>query len=418
MTLGPKALLVAACAVFVVTNGILAQEVTPVAPEATTAPEAAQPVPDREPVDTVQFSVSLQGDYLDNRDTSEADKESTFDFYVRPRLDLVGNWERSMADLYYAPALRYRTDPSDLQNDSELYHDLGLLLRHDLNPSLRLRLSENFNFTDDPSVSQDGDTLRRSDSFFLNRVAGGATYQFNPRTDADVSAFYSIKRYDEELVADESDEDRLGGDVAARRQVTRNLTALAMVGMRDYDFESAVADRGSTVLMAGVGLDDVLSPNLRLGARAGWQTADYGDSTIDSEDLPYLNAHVLGAPGGGRTRLRGEATYQLRDSDVYPFVTQEATDFYGGVEYDVTELVTLGLNGTYRISQYDEDTIPAGAPRVEGGDETTILARAQVSLELSDNTLLSLEQRYEDVSSDVDTSYDANTTSIMLTQKF
>ena len=371
--------------------------------------------------DAINLGLSLRGDYTDNRDATETDtetdKESTFDFYVTPRIDVFLDSERTTLNFFYEPSLRYRENPIDIQNDVELLHDLGLNLKMDASERTHLRLLEKLDFQDDPSIEEGGSTVRDNRSYILNRVELGLRQDINPLTHADVLARNTLKRYDDDDVADESDEDRNQAELLLWRQVTRSLAVHGMGGISLYSYESALGiDRDFDVMMGSAGAEMVFSPQVRGGLDVGAQSVSYSDDTLDSEVFPYALADITLAPQPA-FRIHGSLGHGVRDADVYPFASQEYTEFRGGVEVDTSAIVTVGVDGTYRVSTYSEDTLPAGAPlpaKDSDGDETTTVVTGHVAWKLKETAQLRLRQMYEDISSDVAESFQKNTSSVEL----
>lgn len=396
-------------------HAVLAAEPSPVA-----ATEAVQAQPNPEAgTEPVQLGLSLRGDYTDNRDATESDKESTFDFYVTPRIDVFADTDRSTLAFFYEPSLRYRENPSDIQNDVELLHNLGVNAYHAMSDQTKLRLLELFNYQDDPSIDSDGSPVRDNRTYYLNRLEAGVRHDFSTLTSGDVFGRYTLKRYEDDEASEESDEDRVEGHGLLRRQLSRNMAIRAGGGISLYGYDSAVGiDRDFDVLLGSLGLDKAFSPQVRGGLDVGAQAVEYSDDTIDSEVFPYARADITISPTPA-FRLRGVLGHGVRESDVYPFASQEYTEFNGGAEVDASKIVTLGLNTTYRVSTYDETERPAGAPAPlpgasDSGDETTTVVSGNVAWALRDAARLLARQTYEDVDSDVEDSYQKNTTSVEL----
>jgi len=102
----------------------------------------------------LRFSVKVEAEFTDNRDSAaDGDEESNFDVFVVPRVDAKVSGDRTTANAYYMPALRYRGDPNEDQDSTALHHHLGLELGHDASPRVKLGLHDRFIFTGlvDPS---------------------------------------------------------------------------------------------------------------------------------------------------------------------------------------------------------------------------------------------------------------------------
>lgn len=377
--------------------------------------QAGAAEPGAEPAGPMDLGVSFRAEYTDNRDASEIEEENT-DFYVTPRIHFYARTERALYDLHYAPSFRYRTDPAESENDNELLHDLGVRVDFDASERTKLRLIEKFDYQDDPSV--ESGAVRRSDrSYIRNRIEAGAVHELNRWTFGDVMGAYEFKSYDEQAVADESDEDRAEARVTLTRWVTKQ-TALHGIGSYSmYGYESTRdIDRDVDVALGAVGAEKVFSPELRAGLEVGAQAVEYSDGELDSEIFPYgkLTATLSPTPA---SRLNGTLTHGVRDSDVFPFASQEYSELRLAAEVDPTSPLSLGLSLTLRESEYNEDSLPvsgAGAPLTTEGDETTTAVSAYAEWTLTDAARLVIRQTYEDVDSDVDVSFTKNTSGLEL----
>jgi len=385
----------------------------------TVAQEEAQ----EEMYKPVTFSLTVRGDYTDNRDSVHEDnKEETFNFYITPRISVDLDWERAFLELYYAPSWRYRTDPSDIQNRDEFYHDLGVSGEMSLAPGLTIRASEKFDLTDDPSIDEGGTFVRRDQSYFLNRADAGVNYEMSETWNVDVSVHHMLKEYDEEDVAEDSDEDLTRVTAVLMNQLTPKLSAFAMGRYALYGFEPAQGfERDFDSILLAVGVDSVVNPGLRIGVTAGAQMQDYDDSRVDDDDVAYGNVFISGKLNPDN-RLRLDVTHGVRDADAYPFAAQEYTDTR--LRWDWRFLPRIGFYayGVYRFSDYDlafYDFIADQELAVAlGGDEETRIVEAGFNYKINRNTWVSIAQRNEDVDSDVAEEYTKNTTKFILGREF
>jgi len=390
-----------------------------------TVPVSAQegePGADRK-ADPIRFSLGLRADWTDNRDAIETRNESTWDLYIQPRVDAVIEGERSLLDFFYVPSFRYRTDPSDIQNDTEWHHDLGLVAKHSPSPRVNLRLNEKFDYTDDPSVQATGSTVRRDRTFLLNRAEGGLNYEINRKTTADFFARNIIKRYDEEVVATESDEDRTDLRFVAWRQVARTLALTATARYSMFAYESRIGiQRDFDSVVGALGIDKVISKNLRGSLMGGVQAQEYDDAGLDSDTTPYVEARLT-CTTSPATRIFAIASHGTRDADVFPYASQEFTQGSLELEWDPSARITLGLIGLYRVGDYAEEATPSSAPALafaedRTGEENTLVGEGRIKYKILANSYIKLSHKYEDVDSDVSESYSVNTTSLVLSRQF
>lgn len=370
--------------------------------------------------DIWKLSASVIGEGTDNRD-STVEKESNFDLFLRVRLDLNMDWDVDMLDIYYAPAYRYRSDPSYLQNDTELQHDLGIIGRRDLG-NVDLRLNESFNYTDDPSVQQSGSTLRRDSSYAMNNFMAGVRVLMTEVSDVDLSVRNMIKRYDDEARALESDEDSTGAELSMWRRMEATLAGYIMAGMDVFDYDHTAGDRGFDDVYAGIGLEKSFSRDLKGGVRAGYKSISYNDSTIEDDSSPFIQGTLV-TEMTAVSRVTGAIGYTLRDADVYPFSSQEATSFSVQWDWDTTPLLGIGVYVLYAIGNYDAATVPESidaTTAVVDGDERTFVMQGQVNYKINEMTSVMLSQRFEDVDADITgaTSFSRNATRLGLSRQF
>lgn len=393
----------------------------------------------------LDFSIKLELESTDNRDSApDGLEESNTDFMVKPRVDAIFEMERAFLDFYYEPTLRFRSDARVDQNDEEFLHDLGINLRHSLTPRLTLKLGENFNVTDDPSIEEGGTTLRRDSSFTMNRVTGAVTYDISRMARIEASAQHRTKSYDESEL-EYLDEESSAGGFAVYRAISRTVTILGEVRMEDFAYEDTLVgenmltgggslDRGFSSASYGVGLENEFRSNCRASLRAGITQFEYEDDTIDSESSPYFEG-LLSLAAVPSTRFTASVTHRLRDSDVFPFASQKYTDVSAGIEVDASEKVTFDVSAVHRLSEYEEDSLPAGrraqlaavnevltiyggSINRPSGDETAVIVTAGVTFDISDNTTLKFAQQFEDEDSDVSTSFSRNATRASLVRSF
>ncbi len=374
----------------------------------------------RKMVGPFKVSGSVGAEVTDNRD-ADTSEESNTDYFVRPRLDALFEKERLMLDLYYEPSYRYRTNPSDTQNDTELFHDLGLNTRIKLTKQIQPWVHDKFTYTDDPEVTEEGATLRRDASFMRNQVDAGLTYAFSTRANVDLSGKHMAKRYEDDEVARQSDETQVGGAFTSWRRITRTLGIIAGVRSTSYDYEAVEGfDRGFNVLVGSVGIEKVFSSQLRGGATAGYGQASYEEDDMGNRNFPYLNVHVSGkhAPF---SKIDCWASHRIMESDVYPFASQENSDVGVHLQVDTPANVILGFSTRYAVGRYEREFLPdAAASQVEAteGDERVMALSGTLGYRLRHDMSLKFRQIYEDIDSDVDISYSKNTSRIVLTKDF
>jgi len=370
----------------------------------------AQQEEKRDPFD---FSIGVRVEATDNRDSSEVNEEDNVDIFVYPEFAFFVTSDQSSLDVYYRPSYRYRSDPGVLQNEDEIFHDFTLHADHEATANTKLRLNNIFTYTDDPSISE-GAIFRRNATYIRNAIEAGVMHAFTPLTKADLSGLYDIKRYDDGEVADESDQDEYRVTLLGTRQVSRTAQIRAQGMFRHYEQDSSIGViRDFDVARVAGGFEKVFSPEFVTIVDVGADFVEYDDASLDSETFPYVGIDGRYSPNPG-FRISGFLDHGVRNSDVFPFASQEFTEFKIDLEHDTTPTVTLGLRGTARLSKYDLESRPSSAPPpapglAADGDEDTLVLDADATVALSDTARIKVLYRIEDIDSEVARSFTKNT---------
>jgi len=362
----------------------------------------------------VRFSVDLREEYTDNRDAVERNAEGTFDTYLTPRIAVGFDLQPTILDFRYEPALRWRSDPSPFENEFMVLHDVGLKLQ--LRPAqvFTLRAGDDFYYTDDPKVEEDGAIVRGDRSYYLNRPEVGVNWKFTRQSELDFYARYSTKRYDAEDAAQLFDEDKLDTGVTYFQRLVPRF-GLKLVGRyNDYGYKDFGGySRDFAVLMGGLGAEYAVTRQTRAGAIVGWENVEYDDDRFASENGPYGELTFRGAllPV---LRVEGAIAHGFRDSDGDPqrsvSPSQEYSQFLARLEWDASDMLTLGGGATYRLGNYDVDTKwpMAGV----SGDENVLVAGVDASIKVAPHMRVKASYKFENVDSDVRESYTKNTAAV------
>ena len=362
-----------------------------------------------------QLSVLTGAHWTDNRDSRPNEfAEDTFDLRIAPRIAYHGlATETSRTDLYWAPGYRYRTDPSPSQNEGEWYHDLGIDLQRQLSHRLTIVFTEHFNYTDDPAISESGDTIRQDGTFIYNNIYGSAHIRIVKNSQIRISARHRMKDYDEQEVADRSNEEILDANIGYWHAINRRQYLLADVTFQDVDFDTTFdLDRGYGSIAYGVGYEHTLSDRLSATLRAGIRDVDYNDEGTPDNDDPYLT--LVGSYNVAEDlRLTGSLYVETREADVFPFSSQDFTGVTLRADKVFNSKFRGYLLGQFRNGEYGEESVPADTPdeaflMEREGDETTVVFRGNGTWMINPGQELGIYYQYEDTESDVDESYERN----------
>jgi hypothetical protein len=368
--------------------------------------------------DLVRLSVSTLARPTDNRDSVAEDETDNVDYYIRPKLELVYETESSSLDVHYIPAFRFRTEPGDDQDETTWEHDFGLSASRAVSSRLRLRLNGAVVVQDDPAIEEGGIRMRGDQSYVRSVVKAGVNVDVMKYSNLDIFVDNRIKRYDDDVIARFSDEDSTKFAVAHRHQMTTTLRSLLTGSYSLYSYHSdAALERDFTSGMAAIGLENSFTPNVVGSIAVGSQTREYEDDGLDSDTSPYVNASLEGLLGED-TRVGGSFGMGVRDSDAYPFSSQEYSELRAFMDASLSAKLKLRVSATYRVSTYDIDSVPtvetvttdasAITPDViseSSADETTVVGDAQLTYVASENATIFVGFRVEDIDSDVGQSY-------------
>ncbi|MDI6774147.1 MAG: outer membrane beta-barrel protein [Verrucomicrobiota bacterium] len=375
----------------------------------------------------VKLSINVAGEYTDNRDSTE-EGEDNFDFFLTPKIkaQFRAVQDRTVLSLFYAPSYRRRTDPSDIQNETEFQHDLGIEFKHKLQERWSLRATERFNLTDDPVVVDQGLTLRRDCSFTLNRAELETAYRIASGMDLSLLGQHWLKRYEEAAVAQESDEESFNGRLRIWQAILRDFGVLLDVTVEKWDYDSARGlDRDFTAWAGGIGLEKLIGAALKGSLQTGWKTLEYGDSELGGASAPYLQGRLRFSAPSEQIVFTVDGSYMLRDSDIYPYASQEYTGLGLNVEWRPVSRWEFGVGYAYRRGEYDVDMAPVehtdpAYVRPGNGSEDVYSGNGSVAFNFDEQTSIRLVQSYEDRDTDLVAAwpYTRNATRMTFSKQF
>lgn len=358
---------------------------------------------------SIVYSVGTSVEMTDNRDASENDEVDNIDVFLKPSIEFNADGRVSTFSFEYVPSLRYRTDPGDNQDETDILHDLELKWRYQLSRRARLRFSDRFRIEENPQVEEGGAIVRADTSYTLNNARLGLNYDLGDYSNLDFLLSNMLRRYDEDAIATTSDKDMTGLRLQHRMSLSDTLRTLLTGGFQMYGYEDSAlyGSRDFTSFIGAVGLEKLLTPNVIGSLSVGYQSRDYDNANLDGDGSAYFKGDISGLVNPD-LRIGSVIEYGLRDSDAFPYASQEYTDFRGYADMRLAANTSLVLAGTYRLSTYDE----ALAYGLSGGDEDVIVLDAQLKYALTEQASVMVGQRFEDISADatVGSSYTRNTT--------
>jgi len=360
-----------------------------------------------------RFSVGASAEWTDNRDAVELNKQDNIDYRISPRLDYVYSGEASGVNLYYEPSLRYRTEPGDTSDDTMWEQDFGLNATHKLSERSRLKLYENFKYTDDPQIENGGAVVRGNHTYSANTVKGVFNTDLLRYSNLDLAVLNRFKSYEDDIIAKTSDEGSTSFDAAHRYQINQTLRSVLGASYLMYTYDNSLS-RDFNSIIAKVGVENAFTPTTLGVLTAGLQTRDYDDADMKADEEPYFMASLENKAGGDLT-IGATIEHGVRDTDAFPFSSQVYSEVRGFGHMNVAPEIVLSALLVYRESEYDEDSIPAGARDdfftggETSGDETTLIGDLNLAFNMIHNVSMFVGYRYENVDSDVAQTYSKNT---------
>lgn len=392
--------------------------------------------------ENLQFRLSAYWDYTDNRDsadkyddaeTEEDLKQSTSDFGITPDIGWIQRWSRDILELSYAPTWRYRENPAENQNEEEWQHRAYVGWEHASARRLSLRADNTLYYGDDPAIYEPGGEILRNDkSYYWNRTALGFNYELSRNATADFQTDYMFKRYDEEEEATASDEDRFTGLLRLERLQNRGLY---LSGFGRYILSSRddlarqtpageiMLERGLSAVAAGVGGRKVFSKYVQAQLDLGYEFVSYDSADVDNNSAPLIDFRLINTPNEKHT-LTFDVLYAILDAYRFPYSSQDHFHVFVGWDWEILDDLSYGLSCEYRIENYEADRlgtdVPMGALEeiVEDGNVYSLFVRTYLKYDLPYDVDLMLSYSYEDVDSDVSSTYTRNNVRLTAGKKF
>jgi hypothetical protein len=354
------------------------------------------------------FSAGVGVQANDNRDGTKDDKESNIDIIADLRGDLrLQDGERTIFNLFLAPSVKWHSDPrtvedGDPRNDRELYGAVGVDLRHMVTPRVNIDLADTATYTDDPDITTGGTSVRQNANYLLNSARMGVRAEVAPKVGVGLTGESIIKRYDEDVVAQEQDEDIMKADAQLQYLMGAGVNVFGLIGVSDFNNESTVRDRGSFVMTYALGAEKVFSPDFTGKVMGGYQTAEYNEDDLESLDSPYGSAEVT-LRAASPTRIRLGGLYGFYAPYVQPYSVQTLMSGWAAVDHDVTSRLMVTLQGQYSDGNYDEE-----GEALPGGSDKLATATLRGNFKLDRVWAITGGYTYENWDSEVRESFDRN----------
>ena len=410
----------------------------------------------------VSFALKGGVTYTDNRDDIEdgalragvpMKKEDQWSFYIAPVIAFHHEVTDSVEfDASYSPVYHWYDNCRPGSEKSKLEHALRADLKLMLSPITTLKVGERFWFSGqkdyfygegynyDPTRPN-----RLGNDYYENRLNASLKQELSEGGDyAKVSGRWRIKRYDDDELADSSDEDEYGARLDLMRVHSKHFTYGLFADYTSWDRCTDASQYQDMKLELGVDYatfgaqatwDFYGNGDTYLYGSAGWTRAWYEADDMDDTDAPAMQLEMR-LFQTKPTQLLAGIRYGRDFSDIYPFSSQLDLASYIALTQYVGADRDLWLNASLELRnrQYDvEDDLDPTAYRygyvealkqANGGktefDRDSVYVRLAANYRVNDWLATSAFYSYEKIDSDekIGTSYDENVFGLSATLKY
>lgn len=409
--------------------------------------------------DAWRLSLTVFAEFGDNRDSvpdhysENVDeryrykKEDDIKYGVQPRISYASRFSDAHSyKLEYSPIYHYWKNPRVGKDRSEFSHMAYAEFRWAADARNEFLLRDSFKYIlndrwtlDDEAVERtpitDKKHVEHEQEHYDNTVHLGWKHQLSSRTSIDLDGFWNTIRYDDEELADNSDEDKIGATLKLHRATSAQLQYGIFFRFLAWDDEDSVwtsqngryfvekVERGIQTYTVGLSGTYRWDERLTFNASYGWEWVDYESDSVDDRDFPGdLN---LSATYALALRTRGTFgfRYYVSESWVYPYASQDLFSFYATLQHAFTHHLTGTVRAEYKVAEYDLKYVPDQARtetfvKKHDGDKTDIYVEVALNYRWSQAFNVNVAYGYEDVDSDVSNSYSENTFRIRATYDF
>jgi len=317
----------------------------------------------------IHVSVSVQGGYDDNVNTTAIDAQGSAFVNATLLLDMKMGSPRTTVDLSTTTGFNYFFDNADTQYEPNL--NLTLTLQHKASPRLIFDVSVYFSYQTEPNFQAGLGTNRRNGNYFFTQDRLEATYLWLPRFATRTSYNFTAVKYDNIStgIFEDRIEQNFGNEFRFLAWPTTNLVMEYRFMVVNYAHEGEIIfppvfdqfgnkispavrlQRDSTTQFLLGGFDQAFSPRLSGSFRGGAEFRDYDVSGETSS--PYFEAN-LSYRLGKDTSLSWTNHYGFQEGDIAQ--SQGVKSFRTGLtgSHNLTSRISASLAVYYWHDDYSD----------------------------------------------------------------
>ena len=409
--------------------------------------------------DAWRLSLTVFAEFGDNRDSvpdhysEDVDeryrykKEDDTKYGVQPTVAYHGRFtEVHSYKLSYSPIYQYWTNPRAGKDRSEFSHLAYAEFKWAPDARNLFLLRDDFKYILNDRWTLDEEAVERTpitdkkhveheQEHYDNTAHLGWKHQVSSRTSLDLDSFWNTIRYNDDEIAENSDEDKIGATLKLQRATSAQFQYGIFFRFLSWDDQDTVwtsqdgryftekVERGIQTYTVGLSTTYRWDERLSFNASYGWEWVDYESDTIDDRDFPGdLN---LSAVYALTLRTRGifGFRYYVSEAWVYPYASQDLFSFYATLQHSFTHRLSGSVRAEYKIAEYDLKYVPDEARsetfvKSHDGDKTDIYVELALNYRWNQAFTVNLAYGYEDVDSEVSNSYHENTVRVRATYFF
>jgi opacity protein-like surface antigen len=338
------------------------------------------------------ITASLREEYDDNIYTTKSSKVGSFVTEFSPSFLAHFTTPDSDFSIRYTFSLDYYDHRSGSSFD--LSHEGLLRYTHNFSDRFSLDLRDQVGYFNEPDLLDAVGTPFRNGSYYSNIANFVFDAQWSPlfgtqTTYSNIAIFYEDQGI---ATTQNSDENTVAQDFRFAIAPKFNfLFGFIYDNINYFDF-----DRGYTDYTGDIGLDWQALPSVSFGIRAGGTYTVPAESGVADSVSPYA-AVTLGWQLGKRSSLSFSYTHNVVPTDVVNAIGEEADRFSVRFAYDVTQRITLHLEGIETHAEYRSSLLAPGSSPSFSEDDVGVDLGAEYHL--SDNFSFEAGYLLSDVSS-------------------